>query len=48
MLAALVATFLLAPGSAQVRHTFLSPADMWRALVGDPKAGYSRSARRCG
>ena len=40
VLAALVVTFLLAPGSAQVRHTFFSPADMWRALVGDPKAGY--------
>jgi polar amino acid transport system permease protein len=40
VLAALLAVFLLAPGSAQVRHTFLSPADMWKALVGDPKAGY--------
>ena len=40
VLAALLAVFLLAPGSAQVRHTFLNPADMWKALVGDPKAGY--------
>jgi len=40
VLAALLAVFLLAPGSRQVRHTFFNPADMWRALVGDPKAGY--------
>jgi polar amino acid transport system permease protein len=40
VLAVLLAVFLLAPGSAQVRHTFLSPADMWKALIGDPKAGY--------
>jgi polar amino acid transport system permease protein len=40
VLAVLLAIFLLAPGSAQVRHTFLSPADMWKAFVGDPKAGY--------
>jgi polar amino acid transport system permease protein len=40
VLAVLLALFLLAPGSAQVRHTFLSPADMWKALVGDPRAGY--------
>jgi polar amino acid transport system permease protein len=40
VLAALLAIFLLAPGSAQVRHTFFNPADMWRAFVGDPKAGY--------
>jgi polar amino acid transport system permease protein len=36
----LLAVFLLAPGSAQVRHTFLSPADMWKSFVGDPRAGY--------
>ena len=35
-----VALFLLAPGSAQVRHTFFNPADMWHALVGDPRNGY--------
>jgi polar amino acid transport system permease protein len=40
VLAVLVAVFLLAPGSAQVRHTFLNPADMWRSFVGDPRAGY--------
>jgi polar amino acid transport system permease protein len=40
VLAALAAIFLLAPGSRQVRHTFFNPADMWRAFVGNPKAGY--------
>jgi polar amino acid transport system permease protein len=40
VLAALLAIFLLAPGSRQVRHTFFNPTDMWRAFVGDPKAGY--------
>ena len=40
VLAALLAIFLLAPGSRQVRHTFFNPADMWQAFVGDPKAGY--------
>jgi polar amino acid transport system permease protein len=40
VLAVLLAVFLLAPGSAQVRHTFLNPADMWRSFVGDPRAGY--------
>jgi hypothetical protein len=40
VLAALLAVFLLAPGSRQVRHTFFNPTDMWRAFVGNPKAGY--------
>jgi polar amino acid transport system permease protein len=40
VLAALLAIFLLAPGSRQVRHTFFNPTDMWQAFVGDPKAGY--------
>ena len=40
VLAALLAIFLLAPGSSQVRHTFFNPTDMWRSFVGDPKAGY--------
>jgi polar amino acid transport system permease protein len=40
VLAVLVAIFLLAPGSAVVRHTFLNPTDMWRSFVGNPKAGY--------
>jgi polar amino acid transport system permease protein len=40
VLAALVAAFLLAPGSAEVRHTFFSPHDMWRSFVGNPAKGY--------
>jgi len=40
VLGALVAVFLLAPGSAQVRHTFFNPADMWQAFLGNPKKGY--------
>ena len=40
VLAALVAGFLLAPGSAEVRHTFFSPHDMWQSFVGDPAKGY--------
>jgi polar amino acid transport system permease protein len=40
VLAVVVALFLIAPGSAQVRHTFLSPSDMWHALIGDPAKGY--------
>jgi len=40
VIAALAAIFLLAPGSRQVRHTFLNPADMWHALLGDPRHGY--------
>jgi polar amino acid transport system permease protein len=40
VLAALLAIFLLAPGSRQVRHTFFNPTDMWRAFVGDPAKGY--------
>jgi polar amino acid transport system permease protein len=40
VLGALLLLFLLAPGSRQVRHTFFSPADMWRAFTGNPKAGY--------
>ena len=37
---ALVAVFLLAPGSAQVRHTFFDPTDMWQSFLGNPKKGY--------
>jgi polar amino acid transport system permease protein len=37
---ALVAVFLLAPGSAQVRHTFFDPTDMWQSFIGNPKKGY--------
>src|ERR1700723_25704 len=40
VLAALLAIFLLAPGSRGVRHTFFNPPDMWRAFVGNPRAGY--------
>ena len=40
VLAALAALFLLAPGSAAVRHTFFNPTDMWKSLIGDPKQGY--------
>jgi polar amino acid transport system permease protein len=40
VLAAIVAAFLLAPGSAEVRHTFFSPPDMWHSFVGDPRKGY--------
>jgi polar amino acid transport system permease protein len=40
VLAVVVLLFLLAPGSAQVRHTFFNPENMWHALVGDPAKGY--------
>jgi polar amino acid transport system permease protein len=40
VLAGLVAIFLLAPGSAEVRHTFFDPADMWQSFIGNPKQGY--------
>ena len=39
VIAVALAIFLLAPGSAQVRHTFFNPEDMWQSFVGDPKAG---------
>jgi polar amino acid transport system permease protein len=40
VLGALVAIFLAAPGSQQVRHTFFDPQDMWQSFIGNPKAGY--------
>jgi polar amino acid transport system permease protein len=40
VLAALAAVFLLAPGSAAVRHTFFDPGDMWQSFIGNPKQGY--------
>jgi polar amino acid transport system permease protein len=40
VIAALVAIFLVAPGSAEVRHTFFSPYDMWQSFIGNPKKGY--------
>ena len=36
---------LLAPGSAEVRHTFFNPDDMSRALLGDPQRGLFSVAR---
>ena len=36
---------LLAPGSAEVRHTFFNPDDMSRALLGDPERGLFSVAR---
>jgi polar amino acid transport system permease protein len=40
VLGALIVGFALAPGSAQVRHTFFDLHDMWQSFVGNPKAGY--------
>src|SRR5215470_11878204 len=40
VLAALAAVFLLAPGAHAFEHTFLSPTNMWRSFVGNPKQGY--------
>jgi polar amino acid transport system permease protein len=40
VLGVLVAIFLLAPGSKQVRHVFFNPTDMWQSLIGNPKKGY--------
>ncbi len=40
VLAAIVAIFLAAPGSSQVRHTFFDPHDMWQSFVGNPGQGY--------
>ena len=40
VLAALAAVVLLAPGAAEVRHTFFSPHDMWQSFVGNPAKGY--------
>jgi polar amino acid transport system permease protein len=40
VLAALVAIFLAAPGSAAVRHTFFDPHDMWQSFIGNPHKGY--------
>jgi polar amino acid transport system permease protein len=40
VVAVIVALFLLAPGSAQVRHTFFSPPNLWHSLIGDPAKGY--------
>ncbi len=40
VVAALAAVFLLAPGSAEVRHTFFDPHAMWESFIGNPKQGY--------
>jgi polar amino acid transport system permease protein len=40
VVAALVAVFLLAPGSAVFRHTFFDPRDMWQSFIGNPGRGY--------
>jgi polar amino acid transport system permease protein len=40
VIAVIAALFLLAPGSAPVRHTFFSPPDLWHSLIGDPAKGY--------
>jgi polar amino acid transport system permease protein len=40
VIAILVAIFLFAPGARAVEHSFLSPVDMWRSFVGNPKLGY--------
>jgi hypothetical protein len=40
VVAVIAALFLLAPGSAQVRHTFFSPADLRQSLIGNPGKGY--------
>jgi polar amino acid transport system permease protein len=40
VLAAIAGVFLLAPGSAAVRHDFFNPHDMWQSFVGDPRQGY--------
>jgi polar amino acid transport system permease protein len=40
VIAVIAAIFWLAPGSANVRHTFFNPTDMWRSFVGDPRQGY--------
>jgi polar amino acid transport system permease protein len=36
----IVAAFLLAPGSRQVRSVFFNGHDMWRALIGNPHTGF--------
>jgi polar amino acid transport system permease protein len=40
VLGIVVAVFLLAPGSAAVRHAFFSPSNMWQSFIGNPKKGY--------
>jgi len=40
VLSTLEAAVLLAPGAAEVRHTFFSPHDMWQSFIGNPAKGY--------
>jgi len=40
LLGVLVAIFLAAPGSSEVRHTFFDLHDMWQSFIGDPRKGY--------
>jgi polar amino acid transport system permease protein len=40
VIAVIAIVFWLAPGSANVRHTFFNPQDMWQSFIGDPKKGY--------
>jgi polar amino acid transport system permease protein len=40
VLGAVVAAFLLAPGSRAVRATYFNVHDMWRAFIGDPHEGF--------
>lgn len=40
VLGLIAAVFLLAPGSAVVRHTFFDPKAMWDSFIGNHKAGY--------
>jgi polar amino acid transport system permease protein len=40
VLGVIAAVFLLAPGSAAVRHDFFNPHDMWQSFIGNPKQGY--------
>jgi polar amino acid transport system permease protein len=40
VIGAIALVFMLAPGSAAVRHTFFNPTDMWQSFIGDPKKGY--------
>jgi hypothetical protein len=47
VIGALVAVFLLAPGSAEVRHTFFSPKDMWQSFIGNPGSPPAPCCSRC-
>src|SRR5260370_3811447 len=40
VLAALALIFLLAPGARAFEHEFLSPTNMWRAVIRHPEKGH--------